>query len=111
MVTRTVRRPSAIEEEFALACRVIGLPAPVREYRFHPPRRFRFDFAWPALKIAVECEGGVWTDGRHVRGRGFLGDCEKYNLATRDGWRVFRVGTGMDMVGFVTMLERVIRRG
>jgi len=109
-VTKIPRRLSEIEEEFALACRAIGLPAPEREYRFHRPRRFRFDFAWPALLIAVECEGGVWSQGRHVRGTGFLADCEKYNLAARDGWRVFRVGTGMDMVQFVTMLERVIGR-
>lgn len=58
--------------------------------------------------IVMLVAAGVWSRGRHVRGDGFLVDCEKYNLAASDGWRVFRVGTGMDMVRFVTMLERVM---
>ncbi|MCM1168922.1 MAG: endonuclease domain-containing protein [Bacteroides sp.] len=61
-----------------------------KEYRFHPTRKWRFDYAIPAYKIAVEVEGGVWTQGRHTRPQGFLGDMEKYNTATLMGWRVFR---------------------
>jgi very-short-patch-repair endonuclease len=62
----------------------------VPEYRFHPTRKWRFDFAWPENKRAMEVEGGVWTGGRHTRGSGFLKDCEKYNAAASLGWRVFR---------------------
>ena len=69
---------------------VYGIETPEKEYRFAPPRRFRFDFSWPKKKIAVEIEGGVWTHGRHTRGSGFLSDMEKYNLAGASGWRVFR---------------------
>lgn len=61
-----------------------------REHRFHPPRRFRFDFAIVEHKIAIEHDGGVWSGGRHVRGKGFLRDLEKLNLAVLDGWRVLR---------------------
>jgi very-short-patch-repair endonuclease len=61
-----------------------------REYRFHPIRKWRFDFADPEMKIAVECEGGVYSGGRHTRGKGFENDCEKYNAATVMGWRVLR---------------------
>ena len=68
----------------------LGLPVPEREYRFDAERRWRFDFAWPALKIAVEIEGGVWIRGRHVRPVGYLGDLEKYNRAVVLGWRVLR---------------------
>lgn len=68
-----------------------GLPAPIPEFRFHPIRRWRFDFAWPDQKIAVEVEGGIWTQGRHTRGAGFLKDAEKYNTATLMAWRIFRV--------------------
>jgi len=68
----------------------LGIPAPEREYRFDPERRWRFDFAWPGLKVAVEIEGGVWIRGRHVRPAGYLGDLEKYNRAVVLGWRVLR---------------------
>lgn len=63
---------------------------PVSEYRFAPPRRWRFDFAWPDHRLAVELEGGVWTGGRHTRASGYIADCDKYNAAVLAGWRVLR---------------------
>lgn len=72
----------------------VGLPAPVQEHRFAPPRRWRFDFAWPAMKLAVEVEGGQWVGGHVTKGR-FEGDMEKYNTAVLEGWRVLRVTPGM----------------
>jgi very-short-patch-repair endonuclease len=65
-----------------------GLPSPAREYRFHPSRRWRFDFAWPIYKVAVEVDGGIYSCGRHVRGTGFERDAEKGNEAVLQGWRV-----------------------
>ena len=62
----------------------------VKEYRFHPKRMWRFDYAIPEHKVALEVEGGVWTNGRHIRAQGFLGDMEKYNTATLMGWKVLR---------------------
>ena len=62
----------------------------VKEFQFHPTRRWRFDYAIPSHKIALEVEGGVFSKGRHTRGAGFIGDIEKYNEATRLGWRVVR---------------------
>jgi very-short-patch-repair endonuclease len=67
-----------------------GLPAPTLEFKFHPTRKWRFDYAWPALKIALEVEGGIWTGGRHTRGAGFKKDMEKYNAAAVMGWRIIR---------------------
>lgn len=67
-----------------------GLPEPQPEYKFHPTRKWRFDFAWEKLWIAIEVEGGIWNFGRHVRGSGFMKDMEKYNEATRLGWKVYR---------------------
>ncbi len=61
-----------------------------REFRFYRPRRWRFDFALPDMRIAIEIEGGVFTQGRHTRGKGFIGDMEKYNEAVRLGWKVLR---------------------
>lgn len=66
-----------------------GLPVPTPEYRFCE-RRWRFDYAWINDKIALEIEGGVWTRGRHTRGKGAIGDMSKYNRATVLGWRVIR---------------------
>lgn len=66
------------------------LPKPTLEYRFYPKRRWRFDFAWPDLKLALEIEGGSWVYGRHNRPQGFLDDMEKYNAATLLGWKLLR---------------------
>lgn len=67
------------------------LPAPAMEYRFHPVRKWMFDYAWPEYRVALEVEGGVWTKGRHTSGSGFMGDMEKYNAAACLGWRLIRV--------------------
>ena len=66
----------------------------VPEFRFHPSRRFRIDYAIPSHRIAIEIEGGAWIGGRHTRGRGFIGDMEKYNLLTEYGWRLLRYQPG-----------------
>ena len=82
------------EELFALHLRALRVPDPVREYKFHPKRRWRLDFAWPDDLIAVEIEGGVWTGGRHTTGVGFTLDCEKYAEAICRGWTILRVTSG-----------------
>ena len=69
----------------------MGLPIPVAEHRFEPLRRWRFDYAWPEAKIALEVEGGVFIGGRHTSGAGFVKDMAKYNRAAVLGWRVLRV--------------------
>ena len=63
----------------------------VPEHRFHPGRKWRFDFAAPCAMVALEIEGGVWTRGRHSRGPGMIADMHKYNNATSRGWSVIRV--------------------
>ena len=75
---------------FIQYCQQMGLPKPVAEHRFLFGRRFRFDYAWPDHKVALEVEGGVWTGGRHTRGKGFLSDVFKYNEAAALGWLVLR---------------------
>lgn len=73
--------------------KALKLPAPIPEYRFHVKRRWRADFCWPEQKLIVEFEGGVFSQGRHIRGRGFENDCVKYNTATLLGFRVLRFTT------------------
>ena len=82
---------SAVEDLFLDFVASESLPLPEREYRFAPPRRWRFDFAWPTNLVAVEIEGATWTKGRHTRGAGFLQDAEKHERALQLGWRVYRI--------------------
>lgn len=98
--TKSSPKPSASsgsegERTFSLHVRLEKLPPPVAEHRFDPARRWRFDFAWPDLMLAVEVEGGTWRGGRHTRGSGFAKDCEKYNRAAALGWSVLRFTTDM----------------
>lgn len=73
-------------------CKALKLEPPTREFRFHPTRRWRFDLAWPELKIACEVEGVLfWKQGRHQTGKGYTNDCEKYAEALVLGWKVLRV--------------------
>jgi very-short-patch-repair endonuclease len=79
---------SSLEAELALQIRAAKLPEPTREYKFHPTRKWRADFAWPKERVMVEVQGGIWTNGRHNRGAGMEGDMEKLNHAMLDGWKV-----------------------
>ena len=99
---------SDLEDSFAVSWALL-VPghAPQREYRFAPGRRYAFDFAWPESRVALEIEGGTYTNGRHVRGSGYRHDCEKYNLAASLGWRVFRATSDMlrdDLPALVAMI-------
>ncbi len=82
---------SELEATLDLYIRANKLPEPARELRFHPKRKWSFDFAWPVNRLAVEVEGGVWQGGRHTTGAGFSEDCVKYNEAALLGWTVIRV--------------------
>ena len=64
----------------------------VKEFKFHPKRKWLFDFAVPDLKIAVEIEGGIFAQKRlgHSTGAAIKKDMEKYNAAQLMGWKVLR---------------------
>ena len=103
------RALSEAEERMAVQIRAVKLPRPAREHCFHVGRRWRFDFAWPARKVALEVEGGTRSGGRHVRGDGFERDCEKYNAAALAGWVVLRVTSSMVRDGrALTVLEEAL---
>lgn len=98
-----------------------SLPEPSLEYRFHKERKWRFDLAYPEIRVAIEVEGGsfsapvkchicgnlvkyrtktgklipVRAGGRHNRGESFERDLEKYNTAALHGWLLLRVTPGM----------------
>ena len=65
---------SELSELLVLQLRAAGVDGFTQEYRFHPARRWRFDVAWPAQRIAVEVDGGQWIPGtgEAVRAHGEL---------------------------------------
>lgn len=80
------------EQQYRFAAEAVGLGAGIRKRLAEAGLKdWRFDFAIPDKKIAVEIEGGIWIKGRHTRGSGFKQDCEKYANALILGWRVLRV--------------------
>lgn len=85
-------RRGRIALPFDRLCRVQGVPSPLAEYRFalHLGRQWRFDWAWPAARVALEIDGGGFVQGRHHRAAGFAEDCVKLNAAALDGWLVLR---------------------
>lgn len=103
---------SKAEEMLALHLRAEGIPAE-REYRFGAIaaggpgkglrdrldkaglKDWRFDFAFPDNRLAVEVEGGGWSGGRHTRGAGFAEDLRKYEAAMRLGWTIYRCSPEM----------------
>ena len=84
---------SALEQEFAMQLKAYKLKMEP-EYRFCK-RKWRFDFADVPRKIAVEVEGGTYQKSRHTTGTGFAADCEKYNMAAKLGWFVYRFDSKM----------------
>jgi very-short-patch-repair endonuclease len=101
---------SDLEELLGQHIQLSGLPSPAREYRFHPRRRWRFDFAWPCYKIAMEIDGGIYSRGRHVRGNGFERDAEKRNAAVLAGWRVLHFTSRQVKSGAAVQAIKAIMR-
>jgi very-short-patch-repair endonuclease len=100
---------SDLEIDFAWQLKVAKVTGWETEHRFHPTRRWRFDFAWPEKKIAVEIDGGSWIAGRHSRGGGIHSDCEKQCEAVVLGWRVLRCDAEMVRSGVaLTYLQKVL---
>ena len=63
---------------------------PTAEHQFFPTRKWRFDFAFLKEKLALECDGALFSNGRHSRGSGIIKEHEKFNTAAKLGWRVLR---------------------
>lgn len=102
---------SNLERTFETLWKQLGGVALDREHRFHEKRRWRFDFAHLPSKTAIELDGGTWSGGRHVRGKGFEQDCIKINTAVSLGWRVFRLTSTMlkkDPVRWISMIKDAI---
>ena len=79
-------------KEFLDAWREAGHPIGdlCTEHAFHPLRTWRFDIAWPSIKVAVEIHGGGFG---HQSSAGRRADYEKWNAAAFMGWKLFHMET------------------
>lgn len=81
----------------------------VQEFQFHDKRKWRADFHISNTKLLIEVEGGIWSNGRHTRGKGYLGDMEKYNTATMMGYQVLRFSTEQVKSGLaILQIEKIV---
>lgn len=95
-----------------------GLPAPIPEFTFHETRKWRFDFAWPLQRIALEVDGGIFVYGGHNRGAQIKKTWEKENTAQSMGWNIFKcepktlmkLETIMFLAGCMNFRERYYQR-
>jgi hypothetical protein len=103
---------SELERAFDTYWRIFApdMPEPKEEHQFSKWRNWRFDRAWVAEKVAVELEGGLYTRGRHQRPKGFSDDCDKYNMASLEGWIVLRYTVVQmdDPEGMIAQVRRAI---
>ena len=65
---------------------------PAVEYRFHPSRKFRFDFAWVEQKVAVEVQG---MGPGHCSLQGMTQDYDKLMEALLFNWKVIYLTSSM----------------
>ena len=86
MASRAQSRP----DPFPKLCQAAGLGLPIKEHNFHATRKWRVDYFFPELNLAVEIEGGAFCQGRHTRGAGFREDLRKYNALTLQGIALLR---------------------
>lgn len=101
---------SALEDQLCVHVQLARLPLPHREFRFAPPRRWRWDLCWPERLLAVEVDGGSWVQGRHSRGKGMRADCEKQNAGVLLGWSILHVTSDMVRDGSaLNVVEQALR--
>ena len=111
-MTNKYDNKSDLEEALATQMKQVGLPAPVRQFKAIPGRKFKFDFAWVEQKLLAEVQGAIWKggEGGHSSGVGIMRDHEKNNLAVINGWRVLYVNGNTIRSGeAVDMIEEAVK--
>jgi len=112
-----------LQRTFETHIKQTSLPEPEQEYKFHPKRKWKFDFAWPEKMVAVELNGGtgfVWRTnpqtgekykarGRHTEKEGYKQDCIKRNNAQMLGWKVYDFTSDMVLNGeAINFIEKIV---
>ena len=106
-------RREGLELALMQQLRALGLTdGMLTQHAFHPTRKWRFDFSWPAFRLAMEVDGGTWIGGAHSRGSGIESDCEKLAAAVILGYRVMRATTNQVKDGTAAYwLESALKNG
>jgi very-short-patch-repair endonuclease len=91
------------ENWFVNRWKLIGGQKYKREFRFHPRRKWRFDFAIPEVKVAVEIDPAA----HKLYWNSYLRDVKKMNEALFLGWQVFRITGQMIKADDVYFLEKL----
>jgi REase_MTES_1575 len=74
-----------LEVKVAALLEGVGLEPPVRQYEVRAHGRvFRLDFAWPARRLALECDGRL----RHSEDSDFARDRDRWTVLASIGWRL-----------------------
>ena len=110
-VFRDCKPPSKLVGRFELLWRVLAGPELVKEFRFHPVRKWRADFAHLPSRTLIEIEGGIYVNGRHNRAGGFAADLKKFLEAALAGWRVVRLGPNELTANYVGRLVSMVSGG
>ncbi len=75
---------SMLEVKVARRLRASGLPEPVRQHWVRIfGERYRLDFAWPEVRVALECDGRAFHE--------FQRDRTKWRQLGASGWRVLPI--------------------
>ena len=112
---RGAKRPASVKKERAVSVGEAILSQHLaaykidfkQEFQFNKDRKWRADFYLVGTKILIEVEGGIWSGGRHTRGKGYIADMEKYNSAAALGYQVYRFSTEQVKSGLA--IEQILK--
>ena len=103
---------------FEATWRLLDGPELEKEFYFNPDRQWRADYMFKVSdrlgverKYIVELDGGIWTGGRHVRGKGYIEDCMKKNKAALSGYYVICIPTGCATENYLSAIIAGLSHG
>lgn len=82
---------SKLETYLALQLQSSGIASKYEVHCQYSPiedRRYRVDFAIPAKRLLIECNGGQWVNGRHNRASSLDAEYCRHNLLVAHSWKV-----------------------
>lgn len=82
-------------------------PDVVAEYKFLEDRKFQFDWFIPSKNCGIEYEGLFCGKSRHTEIVGYNNDCEKYTLASLNGYKLIRITAMTTWVEFKNYLDKL----